>query len=66
MVYQFFDKKSSGSGVGNLLANKSATEQIINLQINFISKSLENLGNEKFTHLLETIFAVLIWLICKH
>ena len=66
MVYQFFDKKSSGSGADNLLANKSATEQIINLQINFISKSLENLGNEKFTHLLETIFAVLIWLICKH
>ena len=26
MVYKFFDKKSSGSGVAALLANKSATE----------------------------------------
>ena len=34
--------------------------QIISLQMNFIDKSLENLREEKFIHLLETIFAALI------
>ena len=34
--------------------------QIINLQMNFIDRSLGNLRNEKFIHLLETIFWVLI------
>ena len=29
MVYKFFDKKSSGSGVAASLGKKSATEQII-------------------------------------
>ena len=52
MVYKIFDKKYSGSGV--------ATEPIINLQMSFIDRSLENLRSEKFTHPLETIFEMLI------
>ena len=39
----------------NLLPN-----QIINLQINFIDRLLEKLRDEKFIHILETIFGVLI------
>ena len=34
--------------------------QIISLQVNFIDKSLENVRDEKFIHLLETIFGMLI------
>ena len=34
--------------------------QIIGLQMNLIGKLLENLRDEKFIHLLETIFGVLI------
>ena len=35
MVYKFFDKNSSGSGIGN--------EPIIDLQMKFISRLFENL-----------------------
>ena len=52
MVYKFFDKKSSGSG---LLLN-----QITNSRMKIIGRSLENRRDEKFIHLLETIFGVLI------
>ena len=52
MVYKFFDKKSSGSGM--------VPYQIISLQMNFIDRSLKTLREEKFIHLLETIFSVLI------
>ena len=55
MVHKFLNEKSSGSGAATSLANKSATEpnyQFAN------EKSLENLRNEKFIHLLETIFGV--------
>ena len=34
--------------------------QIISWQMSFIDKSLENVRNKKFTHLLETIFGLLI------
>ena len=34
--------------------------QIIRLQMNFIDRLLKNLREEKFIHLLETIFGVLI------
>ena len=40
--------------------------QIINLQMNFIGRLLDDLRDEKFIHLLETIFGVLIWLIYNH
>ena len=53
MFYKVFDKKSSGSGV-------AAKSQTINLQMNFISRLLENLGDKKFIHLLGRIFRVLI------
>ena len=52
MVYKFFDKKSSGRGIAN--------EQIINWQMSFINQLLEKSKKEKFIHLLETIFGVLI------
>ena len=32
--------------------------QIVNLQMNYIGRLLENLRNKKFIHLLETIFGV--------
>ena len=57
VVYKFFDKKSSGSGIAN--------ESIINQQINFINQLLENLKKEKFNHRLETTFWALIQLICN-
>ena len=52
MVYKFFDKKASGSGVD--------AEPNYQLQMNFIGRSLGNSGDEKFIHCLETIFGVLI------
>ena len=52
MVYKFFDKKSRGSGIAN--------EPIINWQMNFINRLFENSKKEKFIHLLETTFEVLI------
>ena len=52
MVYKFFDKKSSESGVD--------AEPNCQLTNNFTSRSSENLREEKYIHLLETIFEVLI------
>ena len=58
MVYKFFDKKpsslnkSSGSGIAN--------EPNYQLQMSFINQLLENFKKEKFIHLLEAIFGVLI------
>ena len=52
MVYKFFDKKSSGSGV--------TLNQIISLEMNFIGRLLENSRDEKFIHRLMTIFGTLI------
>ena len=49
VVYKFFDKKSSGRGIANEPK-----------QANFINQLLENFKKEKFIHLLETIFGVLI------
>ena len=44
----------------NLVEVVSLMNQIINWQMNFINQLLENLKKEKFIHLLETIFGVLI------
>ena len=52
MVYRFFDKKSSASGVDTESNYKLANE----LQ----SRLLENSRKEKFIHLLQTIFGALI------
>ena len=52
MVYKIFDKKSSEVVL--------TLHQIISSRVNFISRLLENLRDEKFIHLLETIFGVLI------
>ena len=51
MVYKFFDKKSSGSGIVNETNYQLANE---------LQKPLENFKKENFIHLLETIFGVLI------
>ena len=53
MVYKFFDKKSSGSGVAN--EPMVLLMLIINWQMSFINQLLENFKKEKFIHLLETI-----------
>ena len=60
MVYKFFDKKSKGSGISASLANKSANDQIINWQMNFINQLLENVKKEKFIHHIGIMFGVLI------
>ena len=60
MVYKCFDKKSSDGAI------KTVPLAIINSQMNLIGRLLENLREEKFTHLLKTIFGVLIQLICSH
>ena len=52
MDYKIFDKKSSEV--------VSTLNQIISSRVNFISRLLENLRDEKFIYLLETIFGVLI------
>ena len=52
MVYKFFDKKSSGSGITNSIANE------FNYQLaNELHKPVKKI-KEKFIHLLETIFGV--------
>ena len=56
MVYKFFDKKCSRSGVATSLANKSAAEP--NYQLS--NRLLENSRDGTFIHPLETIFEVLI------
>ena len=58
MVYKFFDKKSSGSGIANEPNYQLANE----LHESIIRK----FKKEKFIHLLQTIFGVLIKLICNH
>ena len=52
MVYKFFDK--------NLAEVVLTTNQIINLQMNFINRLLKNLRDQKVIHHLEIIFAMLI------
>ena len=51
-VDKFFEKSSSGSGVD--------AKQIINSQVNFMVRLLENSRDEKFIHRLEAIFGMLI------
>ena len=58
MIYKFFDKKSRKV--------ESLINQIINQKISFINQLFENSKKEKFIDLLETIFGVLIQLICNH
>ena len=57
MVYKYFDKNLSGSGVksGNMLKQEFAEE----LQ----KPILRKLKKQKYTHLLQIIFGVLILLI---
>ena len=57
MVYNFFDKKSSGSGIAN--------EPDYQLPDELCKPIIRKFRKEKFIHHLETIFGVLIWLICN-
>ena len=52
MVYKFFDKKSTGSGIAN--------EPNYQQQMNFINQLLENLKKEKLFLDLKIMFWVLI------
>ena len=52
--------------IKRVLVEQLNKSQILNLQVNFIDRKLENLRDEKFINLLETIFEVLIQLICNH
>ena len=58
MVYKFFDKKSSGSGIAN--------EPNYQLANGLHESIIRKFKKEKFIHLLQTIFGVLIKLICNH
>ena len=53
MVYKFFDKTSSGSGITAIKPNYQLSSELHN-------KLLENLIEEKFIHHLEKIFGGLI------
>ena len=50
MVHKFFDKKSSGGAIKAEPNHQLANE--------LTGRLLENLRNEKYIHLLETIFGV--------
>ena len=52
MVYKFFDKKSSGSGIVNKPSYQLANE--------LHKPIIRKFKKEKFIHLLETIFGVFI------
>ena len=58
MVYKFLIKNLLR--LINLVEVVSLMNQIINWEMNFINQLLEHLKKEKFIHLLETIFGVLI------
>ena len=65
-VYKFCGKKSSSDALHmqiNLLL-KANSFQTNNWLKNYTNQILENLKNEKFNHLLKTIFGVLIFWIC--
>ena len=48
MVYKFYDEKSREVVLPLLLQVNLLPNQIINLQMNFIGRSLKNLREEKF------------------
>ena len=52
MVYKFFDKKSSGSGIATVLNYQLANE--------LHRHTIRTFKRKKFIHVLETIFGVLI------
>ena len=52
MVYKFFDKRSSGSGIGNEPNYQLANE--------LLKPIIKKKKLKRFIHLLETIFGVLI------
>ena len=52
MIYKFFDKKSSGNGIGN--------EPNYPLADGLHNRLFKNLKREKFSHRLETIFGLFI------
>ena len=58
MVYKFFDKKSSESGIVNEPNYQLANE--------LYKPIIRKLKKRKVYRLLKTIFGVLIWLICNH
>ena len=66
MIYKFFDKTSSASGIAASLGNKSATEPNYHLPDELHKQIIRKFKKKKFIHLLETIFEVLLYMICNH
>ena len=60
VVYKFFDKKSNGSGIEALLANKSGTKPNYQFANELHKHIIRKFKRRKFIHLLETIFGALI------
>ena len=60
MVYNFFDKKSKGSGAKHV---NTKNEQLVD---NFINLLLENFKKEKYIQHSKTIFGLQIWQICNY
>ena len=66
MVYKFFDKKSKGSGIVTSPGNKLTNEPNYQLANELHKPIIIKFKKEKFIRILETIFGVLMWLICNH
>ena len=60
MVYKFLIKNLAEVVLLLRLQIHLLPNQIVNLQMNFIGRSLKNVRKKKFIHHLETIFGVLI------
>ena len=60
MIYQFFDKKTSGSGIKNEnISNKELADELHKPIIRKLKKK------KRYTHLLQKIFGVMILQICN-
>ena len=59
MVFNFFDKKTSGGAI------KKEIMQNEELAKNYANQLLENFSKEKYIHRLYTIFGMLVLQICK-
>ena len=61
MVYKFFDRKSTGSGVAN-----DDIKQNIQLAKELHKAIIENLKKKQFIRDLKLTFVVQVWLICNY
>ena len=66
MVHRFFDKKSQGSGRPLSSAFQVANKENIQLADELYKPIITKFKKKRCIHDLETIFGVLIWLICSY